>query len=158
MAADHPSASIPGGKVLIRRARRTDFTLVMKLLADSGLAVPPPERAVLRRFRNLVADLGSDLYLALVDGTLAGLVHVTYARQLSTPALADLAQLLVAESHRRRGIGRQLLQLAVVRARKRGCVALSCRLPERSEAATALLRAAGFTEPGWVCTLLLEPQ
>lgn len=158
MGVDEVSAAVAGGSIRIRRARRTDFTMVMKLLADSGVAVPPPDRRVLRRFRNLVADLGGDLYLALVDGSVAGLVHVTYARQLSTTALADLAQLLVAAPHRQRGIGRQLLEFAAVRARKRGCVALSCRLSARSDAAAAMLRAGGFVEAGSILQLALAEE
>lgn len=144
------------GRVRIRRAQRTDFTEVMQLIADSGVPVPPPERAVLRRFRNLVADLGCDLYLGFVDGVLAGLVHVTYARQLTTTAHAELAQLLVGQTFRRRGVGSALLELARLRAAKRGCVALSCRLASDSEA-VAFLAAAGFAACGGSYTRRLSP-
>ena len=51
---------MPEGRVHIRRGRRTDFTAVMALLAASGGTVPVPDRATLRRFRQLVADLGGD--------------------------------------------------------------------------------------------------
>ena len=135
--------------VQIRRARRTDFTGVMQLLATSAVPVPPPERATLRRFRNLVNDLGTDFYLALVDGALVGLVHVTYARQLSVAPLARLEQLLVVEPFRRRGIGRMLLRFGEQRARKRGCGAIVCEAAAAASGAThRFFEQAGFRPTG----------
>lgn len=135
-------------KFHIRRARRTDFTAVMRLLAVSGLEVPPADRATLRRFRNIVADLGTDFYLVLVDGTLAGLVHVTYARQLRRLPRAGLEQLLVAEPFRRRGVASALLAFARERARRRGCTALYCVVPITNDSARQFLEQAGLTRCG----------
>lgn len=139
-------------RIQIRRSRRTDFTAVMQLLAASNVAVPPPERATLRRFRGLVTDLGTDFYLALLDGAVAGLVHMSYARQLARPPVARLEQLLVAEAARRRGIGSALLSFAQRRAHRRGCGSLSCAVPPGSPVASAFLRKAGLQSNGeWVC-------
>ncbi|HVO26300.1 MAG TPA: GNAT family N-acetyltransferase [Candidatus Margulisiibacteriota bacterium] len=131
------------GRVHIRRGRRTDFTAVMALLAASGVAVPVPDRATLRRWRQLVADLGGDLYLALVDDAVVGLVHVTYARQLATPPSARLDQLVVAPSVRRRGIGSALLAFVERRARQRGCRTFTCVVPDADAAVRAFLDKAG---------------
>jgi len=117
---------MPEKLLQIRRGRRTDFTDVMRLLAGSGLPVPPPDRATLRRFRHIVADLGSDFYLALMEGVLAGLVHVTYTRRLATLPDARLDQLIVAEAFRRRGVGSALWHFARERARRRGCDRVFC--------------------------------
>jgi len=103
-------------RVQIRRGRRTDFTAVMELLAHGGLPLPPADRATLRRFRLLVADLGTDFYVATVDGTLVGLVHVTYARQLTQGPAAALDRLVVAAPFRGKGIGTALLDFAQRRA------------------------------------------
>src|SRR6266852_7957695 len=115
--------------IRIRRSRRTDFTAVMQVLAGSAVDLPPPDRATLRRFRNIVADLGADFYVASVDGTLAGLVHVTYARQLSALATARLEQLQVAVPFQGRGVGSALLAFAQQRARRRGCATFACVPP-----------------------------
>jgi GNAT superfamily N-acetyltransferase len=117
------------GRVHIRRGRRTDFTAVMALLAQGAGTVPVPDRATLRRFRQLVADLGGDFYLALVDDAVVGLVHVTYARQLAAPPSALLDQLVVVPRVRGRGIGSALLAFAERRARQRGCDALATPVP-----------------------------
>jgi GNAT superfamily N-acetyltransferase len=134
----------PGTQFRIRRGRRTDFVAVMNLLAASAVAIPPPDRATLRRFRNIVGDLGVDFYLALFDETLAGLVHVTYARQLTTGPRARLDQLVVADAFRRRGVGSALLAFVQRRARKRGCTTFCCPLLPNSRAAGLFLEATGF--------------
>jgi GNAT superfamily N-acetyltransferase len=139
---------MPEMRVRIRRSRRTDFTAVMQLLAASGTPVPPPDRATLRRFRNLVADLGADFYLASVDGALAGLVHVTYARQLAAFPAARVEQLVVAPSFRRRGIGSTLLRFAQQRARQHGCAALSSTPLDGTSAARQFLEHGGLTAQG----------
>ena len=147
---------MPGWRLHIRRGRRTDFTAVMGLLAASGLPIPPPDRATLRRFRHIVADLGADFYLALVDGDLAGLVHVTYARELTMGQRAGLDQLLVAKAFRRRGIGTALLDFAQRRAQGRGCSALCCALPSAA-AAHHFLEKAGLQPGGkWLVKVLSD--
>ena len=139
---------MPGERVRIRRSQRTDFIAVMNLLAASGTAVPPPDRATLRRFRNLVNDLGTDFYLASVEESLAGLVHVTYARQLAVPPQAHLDQLVVAEAFRRRGIGSALLAFAQRRARQRGCGMLACALTAAAAPGAQFLTRAGLQPAG----------
>jgi len=147
---------MPEIQVHIRRGRRTDFTAVMQLLAASRGAVPPPDRATLRRFRNLVNDLGADFALALVDGALAGLVHVSYARQLPVLPLARLEQLLVAEPFRRQGVGTALLAYVRQRARRRGCSALSGVLRPGDSAARGLAEKAGLRPAGECLQLQLD--
>src|ERR1035437_2703898 len=122
-------ARMPDLRPRIRRGRRTDFSPVMQVLADSGIPVPPPDRATLKRFRNIVADLGGDFYVALLDDAIVALVHVTYARQLTHGPHARLDQLVVAHQFRRLGIGTALLAFVQQRARKRGCAGFSCTLP-----------------------------
>jgi len=138
------------GRVQIRRARRTDFTAVMGVLAASGVALPAPDRATLRRFRQLVADLGGDFYVASVDGVVVGLVHVTYARQLAGPPSAWLDHVVVAPTFRRRGIGAALLAFIEKRVCRRGCVALALVVPDRADdiAARRFLQMGGFTAMG----------
>ncbi len=135
-------------RIQIRRGRRTDFTVVMGLLAQGGLPLPPADRATLRRFRLLVADLGTDFYVATVDGTMVGLVHVTYARQLSQGPAAILDRLVVAAPFRGRGIGTALLEFAQQRARKRGCATFSCALPPTAHGRRGFLERSGLEAQG----------
>jgi GNAT superfamily N-acetyltransferase len=152
----------------IRRGRRTDFTATMAVLAASGVPVPPPDRATLHRFRNIVADLGADLYVALVDGVVAGVVHVTYNRRLTTAARAQIDLLCVTPEHRRRGVGSALLRFAHKRALGRGCAFVAQDLAQDfapdlasdpGDAAERLLARHGMQpeKRTWVASLLVPP-
>ena len=150
---------MPDSRIHIRRGRRTDFMAVMSLLAASGVSVPPSDRATLRRFRNLVADLGADFYLAVVDGTLAGLVHVTYARQLTALPRACLDYLVVAAPFRRQGIGSTLVTFARNRAVGRGCATFSCGLAADRLTPWPFLEKNGFQHSGeWYVQSLEVPD
>lgn len=116
-----------------RRARRTDFDAIREILLASALPDLNSQRGGRRRFRNLVADLGADLYLAEIDGRVQGLVHITYSRHLLGETRARIELLAVAPAVRGRGAGRSLLALAAARARKRGCAALRCAIAADSD-------------------------
>ena len=128
---------MPDAPVRIRRCRRTDFIEVMRLLAFDEPA-PVAERRTLRRFRDIVNDLGGDLYLALVDDAIAGLVHVTYIRQLAAPPRAQIERLIVTTPSRGHGIGSALFEFARRRAIRRGCGTLICSIPADTGAAAFL--------------------
>lgn len=130
----------------IRRARRTDFVAVMEILAMSDLPTPPPDRATLRRFRHVVADLGTDVYVATVDERLMGLVHATYARQIATGPHVRIELLVVAPDVRRRGIGTTLVRHIEARAQQRTCVQMTCDMGRRPERTATLF----FTGLSWL--------
>lgn len=131
-----------------RRVRRTDFAAVHALLDACGLPVPAADRAGLRRFRRVVADLGADLYVATVDERVAGIVHVTYRRDLRHGQQAQLVLLAVAPADRGHGVGRALAAWAMARARRRGCTRLECTPGAAADAAAAFLTALGWQTAG----------
>lgn len=128
---------MPDAPLCIRRCRRTDFIEVMRLLAvDEPAAVA--ERRTLRRFRNLVNDLGVDLYVALLDDAIAGIVHVSYVRQLAATPRAQVERLIVTIPSRGHGVGSALFEFARRRAIRRGCGTLVCSIPADTGAAIFL--------------------
>lgn len=116
----------------------------MGLVAACGLPVPPPDRATLRRFRALVADLGGDFYIAEVDGVVTGLVHILYGRRLTHLPHARIESLLVAPSPNRRGQTAALLAFAHRRASKRSCALLTYDLDVVDDESQAILSECGF--------------
>ena len=135
---------MPEPELLIRRCRRTDFTAVMRLVAGSGSAVPPPDRRTLRRFRAIVNDLGCDLYVCEIDGAVTGVVHAAYTRQLVREPRACISGLLVDEGFRRRGIGTALFRFVRERAIRRGCGTLDYLAPTRDAPAAGFLEKIGL--------------
>lgn len=139
----------------IRRGRRTDFTATMALLAACEVPVPPPDRATLHRFRNIVADLGGDFYVALDGPRLIGLVHLTYHRRLTTAARARIDLLCVHPEYRRHGLGSALLRFARKRAAKRGCALLAGDTDPQDRESVRLLESQGLRPSAqtWVVAL-----
>lgn len=124
----------------IRRGCRRDFAAVMRLLsaAPSG----EPDRRTLRRFRNIVGDLGSDLYVAELGGKVVGVIHASYVRQLRGGQAARVEDLSADAEYDQHAIEQRLLEFILARARRRACAWLSCRPAGPSIAAVA--EAAGL--------------
>jgi N-acetylglutamate synthase-like GNAT family acetyltransferase len=132
------------GPIRHRRCRRTDFVAVLSVLAAAGLPVPPADRSMLRRFRRLVSDLGTDFYVATQGEQVVGFVHVTYVRQLATGMRARIEALVVAPAARGRGVGSSLVELARRRAGRRSCHDLCCAIEAGQTGVGAL-----FIRNGW---------
>ena len=128
--------------VRCRRVRRTDADAVFALLEAAGDTIPSPDRARLHRFRQLVADLGSDCYVAVADEQVVGMVHVTYARHLLGRQLATV-ELLLAADPRGGDAATALADLVGARARQRGCRFIDWREPARNEAMRAFAAHLG---------------
>ena len=130
----------------------------MKILADNGLPVPPPDRATLRRFRRLVSDLGADLYVAVTGERVAGFVYLSYTRQLTVRCRARLEALAVGKESLERGVDSSLLVLACQRARRRGCSALFCDAGLEHDSLRALLASSGWSPGAGVFRFELPPE
>ncbi len=139
---------MPPTSTRLRRGRRTDFVAILGILASSGYPVPLPDRAALRRFRRVVTDLGSDLYVALLDDRVSGFVYVTYTRDITLGTRGRIEALVVAPDARRRGLGAALAELALRRAAGRGCCDLRCTASPSMTAAQRLLAREGWRTIG----------
>jgi len=69
-----------------------------------------------------------------------------YAVLLVAATAADVLRVAVHPAYRRRGIGRALLADLVAEAARRGCDEVLLEVHATNPAATAMYRAAGFTE------------
>lgn len=130
-----PAEALAGTNVRVRRGRRGDLPRVLALL---GLE-PDPRRA--RLYRRVVADLGTDLYVAEdAAGDVVGLVSIVYARSLFRGGLsARLDGARAAE-----GVLDGLIAFAERRARRRGCIRLEAHLDGGEPALYAALIARGY--------------
>jgi GNAT superfamily N-acetyltransferase len=131
---------LPGTTVRVRRGRRGDLAQVQALLgADAGARLE-------RVFRRILADLGSDVYVAEDGGgEIVGLVSVVYARSLVRGGLAAML-----DGARTRGtpapstLLEGLVAFAEERARKRGCRRLTVCLEPEEAGLRATLVARGY--------------
>lgn len=106
------------GTVKIRRCKRTDFPTFVALLTPSTLE--EANKVQERRWRRLAADPAHDCYVAEQDGTIQGILLVSYLRRLRRYGWEAILDMAVAPSAAS-DIGQMLLNFAKERARKRGC-------------------------------------
>ncbi len=89
------------------------------------------------------------LVVAEAAGRIVGTVLLFLAQQLNAPHRAEVGKMLVLSSHRRRGLGRRLLEAAEAQARADGRTLLLLDT-EAGSGGDALYRSCGWTAIGTV--------
>jgi len=106
-------------KATIRTAGESDATAVTALLIELACDVTRPD--VERRLARLVDSPSDQVFVAEVDGAIAGLLGMHFAPLLHRDSFARITAFIVTEAHRSRGVGEALLREAEGWALARGC-------------------------------------
>ncbi len=95
----------------------------------------------------LLKDPDTELLVARnTDGTPVGYAQVRYRYSAWIPGLgAEIEDLFVLPFARRQGIGLELAESVIARARQRSCRVIGLNTNERNEAALSLYQGLGFT-------------
>ena len=131
-----------------RRGRRTDLMEILRLSSQTDEATSVPDRAMLRRFRRIVSDLGNDLYVALIGERLVGIVQITYRRHITLGLRARVESLVVSAAERNHEVVMSLADLAERRAQRRHCFDLSYTATSDSHSVDGVLAANGWVADG----------
>lgn len=109
------------------------------------LGYPADEREIARRLATL-ERAPDDLLLGAYepDGTIVGWIHAFIARRLESGAFAEIGGMVVAESHRGRGIGSRLIDEVETWAWARGAARLRVRSRDGRHDAHAFYERRGF--------------
>jgi N-acetylglutamate synthase-like GNAT family acetyltransferase len=145
---------MPQGAVKIRRGRRTDFPTLMQLLTST---VPQDiGKAQVRYWRRIAGDPTHDFYVAEQEGTVRGMVLVSYIRGLTYQGWQAILD-LVAPVSALCDVGLALLNFAKARAQQRGCQHLVVlQTSQQEEGLTTLFCQAGFLRSGEVLSCALR--
>jgi GNAT superfamily N-acetyltransferase len=103
----------------IRPARVTDAGDVARLTGQLGYELAASDAVV--RLARILSRPDQQFLVADVDGHPIGWLHATMAEFLEAEPFVVIAGLVVDDSHRRKGIGRQLVRHAEEWAAQRGC-------------------------------------
>ena len=128
LTLDSADASHTAAIVAIERA--IPGTSIIAL--TNGLAV---EEALAR---------GHDVFVALDDDTVVGWVWCSIEVGRGGAAIGQLSRIAVASAHRRRGVGRALVEHADARLRERGATALRLSVDATAPAAIAFFESLGY--------------
>ena len=135
----------------IRPARAEDFPSILSLLGQLTDAMEAPVAALPERVAyNIQRFMQSPDHAVLVAerrGDVLGLISLNIRRTLLNPRpVALIDELVVADSARGMGVGRQLIAEAVRYARQQGCCELEVGTERANTAAQAFYRECGFDQ------------
>ncbi|ROQ69865.1 acetyltransferase (GNAT) family protein [Streptomyces sp. 840.1] len=137
--------------MVLRPATRQDLPAVLALLADEDEVVDPASVVVDAAHEKAFADITGDArneVLVLVDGrTVVGCPQATYipglGRHGAERALIEAVR--IRPGLRGGGLGRQLMERAVERARQRGCALVQLTSTRQRTDAHRFYASLGFT-------------
>jgi len=132
--------------VKIRPARPGDRDAIYRLLSESGVTVSPADQSTTLSWT--ISHPEAEVLVAVDAFDRAiGLVALSHRPSLHVGGrLAVIESLAVQRTHRRQGIGAELLERAVGRARILGCKVVE--IPAEGEGAKAFLTSRGFALTG----------
>jgi N-acetylglutamate synthase-like GNAT family acetyltransferase len=110
---------------ILRRANKEDSQRLAELITQLGYPASTDE--VRSRFELIDHDDEHALFVAELDGKVAGWVHIFIYKLLEADRLGELGGLIVEAAQRGRGLGRRLMEQAEKWAREQGCSAVYLR-------------------------------
>ncbi|MFG2866237.1 GNAT family N-acetyltransferase [Streptomyces sp. NPDC048338] len=137
--------------MLLRPATRAELPAVLALLADEEKVSDPGSMVVTETYERAFADIEADPrneVLVLVDegGTVVGCLQATYIPGLGKGGAerALIEAVRIRADRRGGGLGRELMDRAVERARARGCALVQLTSSKRRTDAHRFYASLGF--------------
>lgn len=134
----------PTRPIRIRTLQQEDAAAVARLAVELGY--PASEAVITPRIQRLLQHPDHSAFIATENHQPIGWLHLFINYPLESEPCAEIAGLVVTESHRGRGVGRQLLGAARQWAAERELQSLRVRCQIRRSRAHHFYQANGFTE------------
>ncbi|KWW20653.1 MULTISPECIES: GNAT family N-acetyltransferase [Peribacillus] len=139
--------------VTFRNAETTDLSEIVKMLADDVLGQereryenPLPE-SYIDAFQSIDSDQNNELIVACLDGRIVGVQQITFTPYLTHQGgwRATIEGVRTVASERGKGIGSQLIQYAIERAKARECFIIQLTTDKKREDSLRFYERLGFT-------------
>lgn len=140
------------GRVGCRQAEAVDVEAIVAMLADDPLGaererfeIPLPD-AYSKAFEAIESDPNNELIVADVGGDVVGVLQITFIPYLTYQGgwRAQLEGVRVRAERRSGGLGRTLVEHAIVRARERGCHVVQLATDKARDDAMRFYQGLGF--------------
>lgn len=136
--------------IVIRDAVEDDVPALVAMLMDDDLGATREDATnlepYLAAFQRIQASPETQLMVAELDGVLVGTLTLTILFGLSRKgaARANVEAVRVRSDYRNRGIGQQMMQWAIVEAKRQGCRRVQLTSDVRREDAHRFYERLGF--------------
>ena len=146
-----------------RLATEDDLINIIQLLSDDPLgalrekvAIPLPP-AYLQAFARIKKDSNQELTIAEIDNQIVGTFQLTFIPYLTHQGglRAQVEAVRVSSTHRGKGIGTQLFNYEINRAKEKGCYVVQLTTDKQRPRAVQFYESLGFvaTHEGMKLTL-----
>ncbi|GIN37252.1 GNAT family N-acetyltransferase [Heyndrickxia oleronia] len=139
-------------EIIIRVAIEQDLDSIVEMLADDELGrqrenyqLPLPE-AYKKAFYTIASDPNNELVVACKGNEIIGVQQITYTPYLTYRGgwRATIEGVRISSSSRGEGVGTELIQWAIERAKTRGCHLVQLTTDKKREDALRFYERLGF--------------
>lgn len=141
-------------KLRFRSAQLADLPTIIRMLADDFLGSqrercedPLPE-SYIKAFREIEADPNNELIVAELEGEVIGTLQLTYTPSISFQGgkRCTVESVRVDEKLRGQGIGREMMQWTIERAKENGCASIQLTTNHDRVDAHRFYESLGFSK------------
>ena len=140
-------------KFKIRRATIDDLGAIVALTTNGDISAPSQcidpvmRERYLGAFGAICADANNELYVAEMGGEVVGTMQLTFIPGISYQGgeRLHIESLAVSAGYRNHGIGTQLMEDAIFKARQRGCCVVQLMTPKWREQTQRFYQKLGFS-------------
>jgi len=144
----------PLQNVQFRLATREDLPAIVQMLAEDDLGAQrerfetPLPQSYYDAFEAIDADPNHELVVSEIDGEVIGTLHLMYLPSISYQGgmRAQVESVRVTNRLRGQGIGAEMMEWSLERARKRGCHLMQLTSHKSREDAHRFYERLGFTK------------
>ena len=139
--------------IIIREAKESDLLTIRQLTLELIETMSDTEgmdiKLVAENYRNLLTEVNSHILVAEIEGIIVGFVNFTTRKTILHRGLSGLIdELIIAKIYHDKGIGRQLLSIAIEKSRQLGCCEVEVSTEKTNVKAREFYIQCGFTERG----------
>lgn len=143
-----------GLNLTYRLASEADLPNIVEMLMDDPLGVlreksePGLNQSYVTAFKNIQEDKNHELTVVELDGKIVGTYHLTFIQYLTHQGglRAQIEAVRVASGYRGEGIGRQMFNHAIDRAKHKGCCLVQLTTDKKRPEALKFYRGLGFVD------------
>jgi GNAT superfamily N-acetyltransferase len=127
---------------MIRNATRDDALAIIDLTRQLGYSLP--DQTILENLERVLGDERRAALVAISDGKVIGWCTVLIDFAITEPPYALLSGMVIDESHRGKGVGRELLLVAEAWAKSQGLKRIRLRTNLLRSGAHAFYERCGY--------------